>query len=142
MLPDTDDPRRFDTGALLRAGDRDLVVRASRPYRDKGLIVAFEGVRDRIQAETLRGSLLTAAAEDRRDLDPGEFWPEDLVGLEAVDPEGNALGVVSGLVLTGSQDRLVVTTPAGTEVEVPFVNDLVGDPEDGRLLIDAPEGLF
>ena len=141
-MPDTDDPRRFATDAHLQAGKRDLIVRAARPYRDRGLIVTFDGIHDRIEAETLRGSILTAAADDRRDLDAGEFWPDELVGLKAVDPHGKFLGVVSGVIFSGSQDRLVVTTPAGVEVEVPFVDDLVSDPEAGRIVIEAPGGLF
>jgi ribosomal 30S subunit maturation factor RimM len=51
------------------------------------------------------------------------------------------LGEVTGVEL-GGQDRLVVTTPTGAEVLVPFVADLVGDPEGGRIRIDPPAGLF
>jgi 16S rRNA processing protein RimM len=140
VLPDTDDPRRFESGSILWAEDHELVVRAARPYRDRGLIVAFAGIRDRTEAEALRGSVLTASG--RRDLEEGEFWPDDLVGLEAVDPRGARLGTVTGVVVTGAQDRLVVTTPRGNEVEVPFVDDLVGDPEAGCIVIDPPGGLF
>ena len=41
-------------------------------------------------------------------------------------------------IVYGPQDRLVVETPDGARVEVPFMNDLVGDPEDGKIVIDAP----
>jgi len=40
------------------------------------------------------------------------------------------------------QDRLVVSTPSGAEVEVPFVEEIVADPAEGRIVIDPPEGLF
>ena len=36
----------------------------------------------------------------------------------------------------------VVVTPDGTEVLVPFVSALVGDPVDGRIEIRDPGGLF
>jgi hypothetical protein len=36
----------------------------------------------------------------------------------------------------------VVATPTGEEVQVPFVEEIVGDPEGGRIVIDAPQGLF
>ena len=142
VLLESDDPGDFDSGAILRAGERDLEVRSARPYRDRGLIVAFAGVTDRNAAEALRGVVLSGDAADRRSLGEGEFWSSDLVGLEAVTPDGVVLGRVAEVLVGGFQDRLVVTTPSGEEVLVPFVDEIVGDPEDGSIVIDAPEGLF
>jgi 16S rRNA processing protein RimM len=142
VLPETGDGGDFGSGTVLRAGDSDLEVRSARPYRDRGLIVAFAGIVDRNQAETLRGMALTRDAADRRPLAEGEFWASSLVGLEAVNPAGVVLGRVVEVVTGGFQDRLVVGTPSGGEVQVPFVEEIVGDPEGGRIVIDAPEGLF
>jgi 16S rRNA processing protein RimM len=44
--------------------------------------------------------------------------------------------------LGGAQDRLVVTTPDGSEVEVPFVATLVPEITPGSITIDPPPGLF
>lgn len=143
FVPSTDDLDRFAAGVPF-VTDRGLalVVRAARPYRDRGLILAFEGVSHRNAAEELRGSLLTIAPDDRRDLSDDEFWPEDLVGLAVVDPEGVRLGEVVGVEFGAAQDRLVLRSEAGDEVLVPFVEDIVSGPSDGRLVVDAPEGLF
>ncbi|MFH1329947.1 MAG: ribosome maturation factor RimM [Actinomycetota bacterium] len=142
VLLEGDHPGDFESGSILRAGERELEVCSSRPLRDRGLIVGFAGVTDRNAAEALRGVVLTGDAADRRSLEEGEFWSSDLVGLEAVTPAGAVLGRVAEVVTGGFQDRLVVTTPSGDAVQVPFVAEIVGDPEDGRILIDPPEGLF
>ena len=142
MLLEGGDGEDFGRGVLLRAGERDLEVRSARPYRDRGLIVGFAGIVDRNQAETLRGLEITRDAAERRSLDEGEFWASSLVGLEAVSPTGVVLGRVAEVITGGFQDRLVVVTPSGEEVQVPFVEEIVGDPEGGRIVIDAPEGLF
>ena len=142
VLPESGDGEDFGRGVLLRAGERDLEVRSARPYRDRGLIVGFAGIVDRTAAETLRGLELTRDATERRSLDGGEFWASSLVGLEAVSPTGVVLGRVAEVITGGFQDRLVVVTPSGEEVQVPFVEEIVGDPEGGRIVIDAPEGLF
>ncbi len=142
VLPESGDRGDFERGVLLRAGELDLEVRSARPYRDRGLIVGFAGIVDRNQAETLRGLVLTRDAAERPSLDEGEFWASSLVGLEAVSPTGAVLGRVAEVITGGFQDRLVVVTPSGEEVQVPFVEEIVGDPHDGRLVIDAPEGLF
>lgn len=142
MLPSGDDPGDFGRGTILRAGERDLEVRSARRYRDRGLIVGFAGITDRDAAELLRGAVLTRSAEHRRSLDRGEFWSSSLVGLQAVTRDGRALGRVTEVVVGRLQDRLVITTPAGAEVQVPFVEGMVGDPEGGSIVIDPPEGLF
>lgn len=142
-MPYGDDADRFAVGATLRTeAGSDLVVRSVAPYRDRGLIVGFAGVGDRTAAEALRGSTVTVDESERRSLGDGEFWPEQLVGLEVMSPDGRSLGRVTAVDLGTAQDRLVVATEGGCEVLVPFVDDIVGDPEDGRIVVDAPEGLF
>ena len=125
---------------MLWSGETRFVVAASRPYRDKGLAVRFEGVSDRAAAEALRGTEL-AIDPSATELDEGEYWPADLIGLAAVGPDGEPLGEVVDVVY-GPQDRLVVETPDGHRAEVPFVDGLVGDPAAGRIVVDAPAGLF
>ena len=143
VVPDGDDPGRFSPGAELLTDRGDtLVVVASRPYRDKGLVVGFTGVDDRNAAEALRGTLLYTTVEDRRPLDEGEFWSEELVGLTAVSPDGTVLGEVVAVEHGAGQDRLVVATTGGRQVLVPFVKALVGEPADGRIEVRDPGGLF
>lgn len=143
VLPDSDDPERFVAGRrFVTHLGLELIIRSVKPYRDKGLLIRFEAVSSRKAAESLRGHLLTVDREEQRDLGTGEFWPEQLEGLAAVTPAGELLGTVERVEFGPGQDRLVVATPDGEEVLVPFVSEVVGDPEDGKIVIDAPEGLF
>ena len=143
MLPDTDDPDRFVAGSIFETDSgRSLSIVSAKPFRDKGLIVLFEGLSRRDAAEKLRGQLLTVDSATRRQLDDDEFWPADLVGLAAVTPQGAPLGTVDRLEFGPGQDRLVVVTPDEREVLVPFVSEIVADPADGEIVIDAPVGLF
>ncbi len=146
VRPLTDNPHRFDRGQQFLTDEdppRTLVVAASRSHND-GVLIGFEGIDDRNAAESLQGVTLTIGAGERRALDDDEFWPEDLQGLTAVTPDGRHLGTVTGVVLGDAQDRLVVTTPDGEKVEVPFVDALVGEvhPSLGHVVVDAPGGLF
>lgn len=134
------DPRWFQPGSELYSEDATFVVASSRANRDRGMIVRFEGVADRPGAEELRGTELLVDFSQVT-LDDGEFWPDDLIGLLAEDPAGSPLGSIVEVVY-GPQDRLVVETPDGIRVEVPFMSDLVGDPADGKIVIDAPGGMF
>lgn len=141
----TDDPdRRFAPGSrLLTANGPALVVTSSRPHSGR-LLVAFEGIADRNAAEQLRGSLLLVDVSDEPEpSDPDEFFDHQLVGLAAITPAGQSLGVVSDVVHLPEQDLLVVTK-AGVETFVPFVQALVPaiDLAAQRLVIDPPAGLF
>ena len=143
VLVETDDDSRFQPGAVLhRDAGPDLVVLRSRRHRDQGMIVAFDSVPDRNAAEVLRGTVLRAEAAARRPTLPGEFWAADLLGLVAVSPEGTVLGEIGGVESGVGQDRLVVITPEGKRVLIPFVAALVGEPTEGRLEITDPGGLF
>lgn len=143
VVPATDHPGRFAPGATVTTEDgHDLIVRSSSKYRDRGLIVLFEGFQSRNEAEQLRGEVLHVVAPDRRPLNHGEFWEEDLVGVTAVAPDGTVLGTVVAVEFGVGQDRLIVTTPQGLDVLVPFVGALVGDPVDGVIEIKDPGGLF
>lgn len=143
VVPESDDRSRFAPGSrLVSTEGTEFVVADSHPYRDRGLIVAFVGVADRNTAETLRGTVLWGDAADRRSLEPGEFWADQLTGLVAVAPDGSVLGKVSGIDFGVGQDRLIVVTPEGSTVLVPFVSALVGEPTDGTIEIQDPGGLF
>jgi 16S rRNA processing protein RimM len=92
-------------------------VRALRQGK-KGPQVAFDGITDRAGAESIRGAEVFVSR--RRELEEGEYWPGDLVGLEVRPGGGEVVAVAHG----PAQDRLVVER-SGTRFEIPFVSALV-----------------
>lgn len=129
-------------GATVFIDDRPLVVRAIRRV-DRGYQIAFEGIDDRETAEAVRG--LDVAVAQRRQLGEGEFWPEDLIGLAVVEPDGRVVGVVADVVFGPGQDRLRIEQEGGSATfEVPFVDALVPrvDLEAGEVEIDPIPGLI
>jgi 16S rRNA processing protein RimM len=144
----TDEPeRRFVVGTQLRtdppsAGPLELTSAREQSGR---LILGFASVTDRTAAEGLRGVLLVVDVDVETEAAGADEWYDaQLVGLSAVDPRGAELGVVRRVEHLPAQDLLVVRTPDGRDVLVPFVAALVPtvDPEGGRVVIDPPGGLF
>jgi 16S rRNA processing protein RimM len=125
----------FEPGSVVYVEDRPLTVRAFRQGK-KGPQVAFAGIDDRAGAEQIRGSEVFVV--ERRQLTEGEYWPDDLVGLE-VRPGG---GRVVAVTLGAAQDRLVVER-GDARFEVPFVDELVPvvDLDRGYVEILEIEGL-
>ena len=136
LYVDEADLVHFEIGSKVELGDQPFVVSALR-RADKGWQVAFEGVDDRSPAEAIRNRDVFVGAA--RELEEGEFWPEDLVGLE-VRPIG---GVVVGVEHGPAQSRLVIEKDEVT-FEVPFVDELVPvvDVDAGFVEITMIEGLL
>ena len=82
-------------------------VEASR-LQGSTVVAKLEGVDDRNAAEALKGCRISVREEDLPDLEPGEFYWRDLVGLKVVTLEGDDLGKVDRLMETGANDVLVV----------------------------------
>lgn len=141
--PETDHPGRFAPGSELVAGTgAHLTVRKVYAV-ESVLLVRFAEIADRTGAEGLRGAVLTIAAGQRRPLAEGEYWPEDLIGLEVRDTGGRRIGSVIAVEVDAPQTRLVISAGAG-RVEIPLVADLVPaiDLVGGRVTVNAIPGLI
>ena len=141
--PETDNPDRFVAGATIETDSgRVLTVRTVRSS-EVVLLVSFVDVDDRDAAESLRGLRLSIDPSQRRSLSADEFWPEDLIGLEARDPSGKAIGSIKAVDADSTQSRLTVATPHGDFI-VPLVTALVPEINlAGRYLVIEPiEGLL
>ncbi len=146
----TDDPDlRLAAGAVLAtepAAVGPLKVSRSRWHSGR-LLVTFDGIHDRDQADQLRGTLLLVDSADLEDLaDPDEFRDHQLVGLAVIDADGLPVGEVTQVLHYG-QDLLVVTGAgdrAGREILIPFVAAIVPevDLKARQLRIDPPPGLL
>jgi 16S rRNA processing protein RimM len=153
----TDEPdRRFAAGTLLRlqtpggstphgpGRPTALTVRSTRWHQAR-LLVTFAELPDRTAAEAVRGLVLvTDVPADEHPEDPEEFYDHQLVGLAASTATGDPVGEVTEVLHGAAQDLLVIRTPAGGEVLVPFVSQLVPvvDVPAGRLEIADRPGLL
>jgi 16S rRNA processing protein RimM len=130
----TDRPERVAPGAVLYAGERELLVATARRHRSRWL-VRFEGVEDRTAADALRGATLSASP--RRDrVAPDELWVHELVGAEVRDASGEALGRVVAVEANPAHDLLVLDDGA----LVPAV--FVVEHESHLVVVDPPAGLL
>ncbi|MFY9263441.1 MAG: ribosome maturation factor RimM [Actinomycetaceae bacterium] len=142
----TDAPeRRLAPGTMLETDPAEfgpVTIASSRQY--KGMTyVKFVEYTDRTAAEGLRGVKLVIES-DEDDVEEDAWFAHELIGLEALDPEGYELGIVSGLEPSPAHDLLLIREPDGIITRVPFVKEIVTevDLEDNCVVIDAPAGLF
>lgn len=122
---------RLAPGTSLLTDDGPLEVVAARPHQGRYL-VRFAGVEDRAGAEALRGRTLLAEPLET----PGVMWVHQLIGAQAVQPDGRVLGTVVAVEPNPASDLLVLD--GGGLVPLRFVTEV--DP-GARVVVDAPEGL-
>ena len=142
VWPDTDDPARFSPGARMQVEGREVRVERIRRSPER-LFVKFRGISDRTAAGRLRGRYLFIEERQRRPLRSGEYWPDQLEGLEVRIPTGESVGRVKEVVWAEVQNRLVIETGAGLR-EVPFVDELVPQvcPNEGYITVADVPGLL
>jgi 16S rRNA processing protein RimM len=130
----SDRHERVERGAVMHAGERELVVATSRPHRGRWL-VRFEGIDNRTAAEGLRSAVLTATPLTTAGGDD-ELWVHELVGAEVRDRAGELLGRVTAVEPNPAHDLLVLDD--GTLVPAVFVVEH----RDGEVVVDVPPGLL
>ena len=144
VLPLSQVESRFEPGSLLLAGPehRPVTVASERPHGSR-LLVAFDEIGDRTQAEELAGAYLFVNAADVAPPPPGEFWPHQLVGCRVLTEGGRDLGRVAEVVHGPANDIWVTRSEDGTEALVPALRDVVRevDVAAGRVVVAEVPGL-
>ena len=111
----------------------------------KGVLLGrVEGVTDRNGAEALRGVDLYVDRSRLPETEDDEtYYHADLIGLAAVDKDGEPLGRVAAVHDFGAGELLEIVAADGTELFLPFTKKVVPeiDLEAGRLTIVQPAEL-
>jgi 16S rRNA processing protein RimM len=113
------------------------VERRLLAVRDSGktAVARFEGISDRSAAEALRGSLVEVDRATLPALEEGEYYHADLIGLEAIDRDGNRIGTVAAVENYGAGDLLEVELPDGKRSLIPFRTG-IADLDGGKIVLD------
>ncbi|MFI2761517.1 ribosome maturation factor RimM [Streptomyces echinatus] len=144
----TDEPElRLAPGAVLAtdpASTGPLTIETGRVHSGR-LLLRFAGVNDRTAAEALRNTLLIADV-DPEELPEGEdeYYDHQLIDLDVVTEDGTEVGRITEISHLPSQDLFIVERPDGSEVLIPFVEEIVAeiDLEEQRAVITPPPGLI
>lgn len=120
-----------------KQGQREVELEVVR-LSDKGVIARVSGVRDRTQAEALKGMELWVPRERLPEAEDGEFYHADLIGLAAVTPDGATIGTVVAVQNYGASDLLEIRLDGSRRTElVAFTDDFVPEVDiaGGRVVV-------
>ena len=122
--------------------EEQLTLERARPH-GRGWVLKFAEIEDRHVAERYAGRRLMLAMHELPELEEGEFFLHELVGLEVRDERQGPVGEVTAVIEAAGPPLLEIRSE-GREHLVPFDGEFVSrvDREAGVLWIDAPEGLL
>jgi len=122
----TDFPERLTPGSVVYASPdyRALHLRSVRQHGSL-LRVAFEEYSTPETVGELRNQLLFVRTDDRPPLPSGEYYHHELIGLQVLDEEGKAIGILSEIMVTGANDVYVVQPESGAEILIPAIEETI-----------------
>jgi 16S rRNA processing protein RimM len=149
--PITDEPDAvYASGRRFFAGDLEgdlpdeptLTVESVRPFKS-GLLVTFEEIADRTEAERWYDRYLFIPESEVSPPEEGEVYVHELPGMTVELASGERIGTVSDVFEVPQGLLLDVKRERGT-VLVPFADDIVIEVDRERRIvrIDPPEGLL
>jgi 16S rRNA processing protein RimM len=141
----TDFPELIEQGRKIYVGQnyQQYTIKSIR-WHGGDLLVALEELPDRTAVEIFRNIMVHMKSEDMPAPPEGEFYIHQLVDLEVVTDEGENLGRIKEIILTGANDVYLVGTPAGKEILLPAIDDVVLniDLEERTMLVHIISGLL
>ena len=111
-------------------------------FHKNSVILLLDGVSTRNEAETLVGAEASVPRGELPELEDGEFYQFELIGLDVWSDEGVCIGVVKGIISAGGNDVLEVHGKFG-EALLPAGPSCVRsvDLEAKRIVVHLLEGL-
>lgn len=128
VFPMTDDVSRFKNmkELILDTGKEQIVLEVTSARPQKNLVILkFKGIDNINDVEKYKGCGLFVTKENRVKCKKDEYFIADLIGLRAIDEEGEAFGTISDVIQTGANDVYVVTTKQGEEVMIPAIKNCI-----------------
>ena len=121
-------------------GTRKFEIERLRPLKEDMVVARVKGLADRDAAGALTGVSLFVARDKLPPPDEDEFYVADLVGLSAVSPDGETIGIVKNVLNFGAGDILEIAPASGETLMLPFTKEVAPsiDFAGGRIVVVRP----
>lgn len=119
-------------------------IKAVRPYKGDMVILKLAGIDDANAAEGLRNLSIFIPTNALAKLPPDSYYLHDIIGLRVSTLNGQELGTIIDVIITGSNDVYVIKSEDGREILVPAVKEMIKQVDLIRqmMYIDPIKGLL
>ncbi len=123
-----------------KSGEK-LIIKGWR-FQKGAVLLRFDGVDTMEKAEAMKFTELYAKEEDLPKLPDGQHYFFELIGLTGVLEDGTPFGKVTDVIESPASSLLEFTKENGKKVLVPNIPVFVKSVKDGKIEINAIEGLI
>lgn len=113
-----------DLAFYIEGEDKTFLVESLKPYQ-KSHLVQIQNHADINLVEKYKGRKVFVMRDQLEPLKEDEFYHVDLVGCTALDENGNTIGVIKEVLVTGANDVLSIEDENQKETLIPFVEEFV-----------------
>lgn len=126
-------------GSQLPTAGKAVVIESVR--RGNQVLLKFAGVPDRTAIEAWLPFAIHCERDQFPKLSDGEFYVVDVIGLTAVDLQGERVGKIVGFFETPAQLIFTIRLRSGEELDLPYVKQFFPalDIPGGTITVDLPE---
>ena len=123
----SDIPNRFAELEMVYLGTSHKRVRIEsvRPYKGTMFVLKLHGVDDMNAAEALRDVELMIPSAELAHLPPDSYYQHDILGLQVLRLNGEAIGAIVEILPTGGNDVYVVRRADGRQALIPAIKQVV-----------------
>lgn len=132
----TDYPEDVKAFGVVYIDGKEYKILSFRVGTDGAAYVGLRGVTDRNMAEELRGKKLEGAREDAPELEEGQYYIVDMIGIDCVTETGEFLGKVKDITLLASE--IYTLEKDGKNILFPAIKGVVlgVDLPNKRMVVD------
>lgn len=146
IFPTTEEPSRFDKLKELLVehhGQKTTYHIQSVSHHKQFVLVTVKEITDINEAERLKGATILIAEKDALPLKEDEYYTRDLYGLSVYTEEGEYLGVLDDVYVTGANDVYSVKKPQQKELLIPAIKQCIKkvDLAEKKMIVALLEGL-
>jgi 16S rRNA processing protein RimM len=109
---------------------RGTLTLKSLRVQPNAIVAKFAEITDRTAAEKWRGVELSVERLQLPDLENGEYYQADIIGMTVFSNTGGEIGIVKSIENYGAADLIDITLALGGSLLVPFIDDAVLEIDD------------
>ena len=113
-------------------------------YKGKMVIMKIKGIDTVEDAEKLKDKFMYVSREESRDLEEGEFFISDMIGIDVYTIDGEYIGILDEVLQYAANDVYVVKGQENKEYLIPAIMKFVPtiDMEERKMIIDPIKGML
>ena len=123
----TDIPNRFAELKTVYVGANHTphTIQNVRPHKGEIVVLKLSGIDNANAAEPLRNQELSIPLSELAPLPPGSYYQHDIIGLQVLTLDGQEIGQIVEIIVTGSNDVYSIKNPEGSQVLIPAIKDVI-----------------